>query len=122
MKSKIPDWCTEEKCSHCDGTGKRIDGVNNYCPICNGRKYLEKPKKPDTWILINNRDELWTKWLEFTKKPGCYDTFHEPVEYPCLARFYSDSEADSWGMFVRYFYRRNLPLSWSDSEMAGIGV
>lgn len=115
-------YSTDEKCVTCNFTGDRTDGVKNYCPICNGDGYLRKPYSVDEWFLVNSREELWSKWLEFTKEPGCYDTFLQPKEYPCLARFYSNSEADSWGKFVQYFYRQNLPLSWSDSEMAGIGV
>ncbi|MHA2279927.1 MAG: hypothetical protein ACXAC5_03500 [Promethearchaeota archaeon] len=120
--SDIPDWCTDEKCSHCNGTGKRPDGVNMYCPICNGRKYLEKPHKPDNWFLVNSREELWAKWLERTKEPQAYDSFHEPLEYPCLALFSGVCEADGFAHIVHYFYRRNLPLSWVENELAEIGI
>jgi len=110
------EWSTDEKCVTCNFTGNRTDGVKHYCPICNGEGYLRKPDPDDEWFLVSSREELWDKWLEYTKKPGTYDLFVQPKEYPCLALFYSNPEPDGWRGCVRYFYRSHLPLSWSNRE------
>lgn len=116
------EWSTDEKCPICNCTGKRADGVDSYCSVCNGDGYLHKPHPADKWILVSDREELLEKWVEYTKEPECYDAFIQPKEFPCLARFFTTQCADSFGKFVQYFYRENLPLSWSDPMMEGIGV
>jgi hypothetical protein len=114
--SKIPFWCTDEKCSFCNGTGERTNIKINckgfcgedliaYCQFCNGDQYLKKPKKPDKWYYINNREELIEEWLKFTEEPDIcgYDYFHFPIEYPCWYRFFI-SVSDEGGKTVQYFY------------------
>lgn len=118
------DWSSDEQCTFCNGTGT-LSGINEYCHICNGDKFLRKPNPADKWFLIHNREQIIEKWMEYVQKRCCYDTFVQPKEYPCLARFFTDQCADSYGNFVQYFYRENLPDSWAfqnDEVLAGVGL
>ena len=113
-------------CPHCNGIGKGDEfaqaGDNrqfdNYCAVCVGRQEIEKRQDRREWVLVQNSDDLVQVWLDYMAKKnfGCYDSFNEPAEYPCLAHIHSEQIADSYGSVIDFFYPGDVPDVWKANE------
>ena len=109
-------------CPHCNGIGKGDEfshaGENqqfdNYCAVCVGQLEVEKLNSKREWILVQNSDDLVQVWLDHMAKKnfGEYDSFVEPLEYPCLVHVHSEQIMDSFGVVMDFFYPSDVPDSW----------